>query len=134
MVRLSNGIIALAIILAVLMLLSFAMNEGQSPSSVNNSLIETKRMDSVNHTSIFDGTTLDGWRMAGSGNFVVTGNNTLETGGQGILWYAKKKYENFVLQLDWKVFGKNDNLAFLYAFPISITIQKLQLKKDTRYR
>jgi len=117
MVRILNGIIALVIVLTVSILLPLTMTDGQPPS-VTNSLIVTKnKIDTMNSTSIFDGKTLDGWRMAGSGNFVVTENNTLQSGGQGIFWYTKKKYDNFVLKLDWKVTEKDDNSGVFVRFP-----------------
>ena len=27
----------------------------------------------------------------------------------GLLWYAEKKYKDFVLKIDWKVNRRNDN-------------------------
>ena len=58
-----------------------------------------------NYTKIFDGNILHGWKMAGNGNFVVTEDKSLKSGGQGILWYTKAIFDNFVLRLDWKVSG-----------------------------
>ena len=92
MVLILNRVIALAIVLTISLFLSMTMTEEQPPSSVNNSLIKKSKIDTISNTTsiIFDGTTLDGWRMAGSGNFAISGNNTLESGGEGIFWYAKK--------------------------------------------
>ena len=69
-----------------------------------------------NNTAIFDGNILDGWKMAGNGNFVATEDNSLKTGGQGILWYTKEMYDNFVLRLDWKVSNEDDNSGVFCAF------------------
>jgi hypothetical protein len=108
-VRTFNSIIALVAVLLVSIFLHLAMAEAQQPPSVTNSLIVTNnKIDTRNSESILDGKTLDGWKMAGSGNFVVTGNNSLESGGQGIFWY-----ENFVLQLDWKVSFRNISFIML---------------------
>ena len=45
----------------------------------------------MSFTSIFDGKTLDGWKMAGEGRFIVAElDATLQSeGGMGLLWYSK---------------------------------------------
>jgi hypothetical protein len=54
---------------------------------------------------LFDGQSVDGWSMAGPGNFVLIEYDKLlqSEGGMGLLWYTKKKYKDFVLKVDWKV-------------------------------
>ena len=47
--------------------------------------------------------------MAGKSNFVGTQDKAFKSGGQAILWYAKTKFNNFVLKLDWKVSSEDDN-------------------------
>jgi hypothetical protein len=37
-------------------------------------------------------------------------------GGMGLLWYAEKKYNDFVLKIDWKVNRKNDNSGIFVRF------------------
>lgn len=54
--------------------------------------------------------------MAGEGTFLITDENALESAGQGIFWYTKQKFENFVLELDWKVSNSNDNSGVLVRF------------------
>ena len=34
----------------------------------------------------------------------------------GLLWYAEKKYKDFVLKVDWKVNRKNDNSGVFIRF------------------
>ena len=70
-----------------------------------------------NYTQIFDGNILHGWKMAGKGNFVVTEERVLKSGGQGILWYTKMMFNNFVLKLDWKLSSKDDNSGIFVHFP-----------------
>jgi len=67
---------------------------------------------------LFDGRSLDGWRMAGLGRFVlVKQDKSLRSeGGMGLLWYYRKKYKNFVPYVDWKTQSKNDNSGIFVRF------------------
>jgi hypothetical protein len=67
---------------------------------------------------LFDGQTLDGWRMSGPGKFVLfESDNSLQSeGGMGLLWYTKKKYKDFLLKLDWKVSRRNDDSGVFVRF------------------
>jgi 3-keto-disaccharide hydrolase len=66
--------------------------------------------DSIEFTYLFDGQSIDGWRMAGSGKFVLQSDRSLQSqGGVGLLWYTKKKYKDFILKVDWKISHRNDN-------------------------
>jgi hypothetical protein len=69
-------------------------------------------------TYLFNGQTLDGWSMAGSGKFVpVKSDKSLQSeGGMGLLWYTKKKYKDFVLKVDWKASSINDNSGIFVRF------------------
>ena len=60
---------------------------------------------------LFDGKTLDGWKMAGKGNFII-----IES-GMGLLWYYKKKFRNFILTIEWKVSNRSDNSGIFLRFP-----------------
>ena len=68
---------------------------------------------------LFDGKTLDGWKMAGKGNFLIIENEKalLTYGGMGLLWYYKKKFKDFVLTLEWKVSNRSDNSGVFVRFP-----------------
>jgi hypothetical protein len=75
--------------------------------------------DSINEfTYLFNGQSIDGWRMAGLGRFVLSeSDKSLQSeGGMGLLWYTKKKYKDFVLKVDWKVSRRNDNSGVFIRF------------------
>jgi len=42
-------------------------------------------------------------------------------GGMGLLWYAKKKYKDFILELDFKCAQKNTNSGIFYRVPAVLT-------------
>jgi|SRR5215216_7300554 hypothetical protein len=75
--------------------------------------------DDSSFTSIFDGKTLDGWKMAGDGRFVIVEPDiALQSDkGGGLLWYAEKEYKNFILKLEWKVSDECDNSGVFVRFP-----------------
>ena len=57
--------------------------------------------------------------MAGKGTFVILQKeNALQTqGGMGLLWYYKKKFKDFILELEWKASSKGDNSGVFVRFP-----------------
>jgi hypothetical protein len=69
-------------------------------------------------TYLFNGKSIDGWRMACPGKFVfIEYDKSLQSeGGMGLLWYTKKKYKDFVLRIDWKVSRTNDNSGIFIRF------------------
>ena len=77
------------------------------------------RDDNNNFTSIFDGKSLEGWDMTGEGRFVIVREDKAlqSEGGTGLLWYTKKKYDDFVLKLEWKVSEEGDNSGVFVRFP-----------------
>lgn len=68
---------------------------------------------------LFDDKTLDGWKMAGKGNFLIIESQKalLTQGGMGLLWYYKKKFKDFILTLEWKVSKISDNSGIFVRFP-----------------
>jgi len=72
---------------------------------------------------VFDGKTLDGWKMAGKGNFLIIESEKalLTQGGLGLLWYYKKKFKDFILTLEWKVSKRSDNSGVFVRFPNPFT-------------
>ena len=72
-----------------------------------------------NFTSIFDGKTLDGWKMAGNGRFIIVESDAAlqSEGGMGLLWYSENKYKNFIFKLEWKVSDEGDNSGVFVRFP-----------------
>ena len=76
-------------------------------------------------TIIFDGNNLNEWLMAGEGEFVAIreekgkeeqGIILQSEGGMGLLWYAKKMCQNFILRVDWKLHHKADNSGVFVRF------------------
>jgi hypothetical protein len=96
------------------------MNE-QQKNKKNSVMSESSPAsnDDINFTSIFDGKTMNGWKMAGEGKFVVVESDaSLQSeGGMGLLWYTENKYKNFILKLVWKVSDEGDNSGVFVRFP-----------------
>jgi len=86
--------------------------------SANNMSSASSNID-TNFTSIFDGKTLDGWKMAGDGRFIIVeSDSALQSDkGGGLLWYAEKEYKNFILKLEWRVSDEGDNSGVFVRFP-----------------
>ena len=82
----------------------------ESPAATN---------DDINFTSIFDGKTLNSWKMAGEGKFVIAESDAAlqSEGGMGLLWYSVSKYKNFILKLEWKASDESDNSGVFARFP-----------------
>ena len=78
---------------------------------------------------LFDGKTLDGWKMAGKGNFLIIESEKalLTQGGMGLLWYYKKKFKDFILTLEWKVSNRTDNSGVFVRFPNPFTDPNLAI-------
>src|ERR687883_81063 len=66
--------------------------------------------------TIFDGTSLRGWKMCGPGMFVLDDNMIISKGGMGLLWYTKKKFRDFILRVDWKTSRREDNSGIFLRF------------------
>jgi 3-keto-disaccharide hydrolase len=75
--------------------------------------------DDIDFTSIFDGKTLNGWKMAGEGRFILVESDAAlqSEGGMGLLWYSEKIYKNFILKLEWKASDEGDNSGVFVRFP-----------------
>lgn len=69
------------------------------------------------YISLFDGQSLKGWRHSGLGNFVVEDGLLVSQGGMGLLWYEERKFEDFILKLEWKVSSEKDNSGIFIRFP-----------------
>jgi hypothetical protein len=84
-----------------------------------NNMSSASTNNDTNFTSIFDGKTLKGWKMAGDGRFVIVESDAAlqSDKGGGLLWYAEKEYKNFVLKLEWKVSDEGDNSGVFVRFP-----------------
>jgi hypothetical protein len=83
-----------------------------------NNLSADPAIINSNFITLFDGKTLDGWKVAGDGRFVVMEDGSIESEGEeGLLWYSKQKYHNFILKLEWKVSDEGDNSGVFVRFP-----------------
>ncbi|MGH3679478.1 MAG: family 16 glycoside hydrolase [Natronosporangium sp.] len=70
------------------------------------------------YVSLFDGETLDGWTQIGPGGFEVDECGLLQPhGGMGLLWYHKQTFEDFVMQVDFRVQDPADNSGVFVRFP-----------------
>jgi type 1 glutamine amidotransferase len=72
-------------------------------------------------TTLFNGRDLDGWAQAGPGRFAVEGGEIVTHGGMGLLWYSRRKFRDFALELEWKVARKEDNSGVFVRFPLPVT-------------
>jgi hypothetical protein len=66
---------------------------------------------------LFDGRTTAGWRMAGPGSFTVEAGALVTHGGMGLLWYERRRFRDFELQVDWRVGDRCDNSGIFVRFP-----------------
>lgn len=68
-------------------------------------------------TILFNNSDLDGWTMSGPGRFILDKGAIVTVGGMGMLWYEKRAFRDFVLELDWSVSRKEDNSGVFVRFP-----------------
>ncbi len=71
---------------------------------------------------LYDGTrgggSLDGWVMTGPGKFTVDEDGSLRThGGMGLFYYAERQFEDFELEVEWKVAQRAANSGIFVRFP-----------------
>jgi hypothetical protein len=65
-----------------------------------------------------DLSSLDGWRMAGYGGFIVQPGDILETeGGPGLLWYTRQEFGDFGLEVEWRIASLTDNSGVFIRIP-----------------
>src|SRR5919108_4540079 len=101
---------------------SNSISEQQSIMGIRmsaNNISSASNNNDTNFTPIFDGKTLNGWKMAGDGRFVILeSDSALQSDkGGGLLWYSENKYKNFILKLEWKVSDEGDNSGVFVRFP-----------------
>ena len=101
----TQGKISLAL-LAAFLITSFSSFESVAQQSENE------------WTTLFDGTSLDGWRQVGPGSIALEPDGTMRTeGGMGLFYYAEESFRDFVLELDWKVNKYTANSGVFVRFP-----------------
>src|SRR5262245_33469675 len=71
--------------------------------------------------ALFNGVDLDGWAQSGPGRFTVENGELVSHGGMGMLWYERRAFRDFALELEWKVARKEDNSGVFVRFPMPVT-------------
>jgi hypothetical protein len=66
---------------------------------------------------LFDGRSTEGWTMTGRGGFVVDDGALVSQGGMGLLWYERRAFRDFELEIDWKVDQRCANSGIFLRFP-----------------
>ena len=68
--------------------------------------------------NLFNGVDLQGWSMAGRGQFrIIEQERALESeDGMGLLWYTNRMYGDFILKIDWRVKRRGDNSGIFIRF------------------
>ncbi len=84
--------------LAALGLVSCGTYSSDSPSAANRGW-----------RTLFDGTSKEGWEMAGPGELVLQDGELETRGGMGLLWYAQEKLGNCQIRVVFKPTQKEDN-------------------------
>ena len=68
-------------------------------------------------TALFDGTSTDGWRQAGPGNFTIDSDGTLvSNGGMGLFFYEAQSFGDFELALEYKTNKPTANSGVFVRF------------------
>ncbi len=75
------------------------------------------RLAEYGYTELFDGKSLEGWAMAGPGEFLLEHGNLVTKDGMGLLWYKEKMFKNFTLVVEWMNTSKTDNSGIFVRFP-----------------
>ena len=67
--------------------------------------------------SLFNGRTKAGWTMTGPGRFTVERGALVSQGGMGLLWFHRRRFRDFELEVDWRVAEECDNSGVFVRFP-----------------
>lgn len=55
--------------------------------------------------------------MTGPGGFTVVGGALVSHGGMGLLWYERRRFRDFELEVDWRVAQRCANSGVFLRFP-----------------
>ncbi len=69
-------------------------------------------------TPLLKGTSLNGWQMAGFGQFNPLGRSVESEGGIGLLWYTPEEFADFILRAEWRASSPSDNSGIFLRFPV----------------
>ena len=68
--------------------------------------------------TLFDGSTLEGWRQAGPGQFILEADGSMvSSGGMGLFYYSKESFRDFELELEWMANKHTANSGVFVRFP-----------------
>ena len=68
--------------------------------------------------TLFDGTSLEGWKQAGPGGFALQEDGSMVShGGMGLFYYESTRYRDFEVELEWSVTREADNSGIFLRFP-----------------
>ena len=66
---------------------------------------------------IFNGRSIEGWQMAGPGEFKLEEGELVTHGGMGLLWFAREKFGDCQIRVIYKPTGANDNSGVFIRIP-----------------
>jgi len=65
---------------------------------------------------LFDGSSTDGWSMAGPGGFRLEDGELVAYGGMGMLWYHERRFRDFTPTVEWKTEAIDNNSGVFVRF------------------
>jgi len=66
---------------------------------------------------LFNGKSLDGWRMTGPGRFVVENGNMVTEGGMGLLYYERESFGDCMIRIVYQTTGQRANSGVIIRLP-----------------
>ena len=64
-------------------------------------------------TTLFDGTSMDGWSHVGEGSFALEDGMLRTRGGLGLLWYTGRKIGDAVVQVEYRTVDRSNAGVFI---------------------
>ena len=68
--------------------------------------------------NLFNGKDLSGWKHVGRGTHMVEDGMIRSKGGMGLLYYTKKKFENCIIRVVFKMEKSNSNSGIFIRIPV----------------
>ena len=66
---------------------------------------------------LFNGKDLTGWKHIGKGSFTVEDGALVSQGGMGLLYYEAQSFQDFTIEVEWKVKNECNNSGIFVRFP-----------------
>jgi hypothetical protein len=81
--------------------------------------MESDRVTDAGFQPLFDGTSIEDWRMCGPGGFILDRQEGVirSDGGMGLFWYSRRAFRDFILRLQWQERRREDNSGVFIRFP-----------------